>query len=326
MTRLSILIPCVAVDAPFESTLVSILQNRPRDCEVLVIHAQPYDDPYQLRDEVRFIAAPGKRSVAALVNAGIAAARGEVINVAPAGVEVEENWSEPALAHFADPEVGSVCPLIIHAEERTTIATLGVGYRTGGARISIGADEPLPRQRQLAARVIGPSAMGGFYAREVVAACGGFCVDLGDELADVDLALSLAHLGFRTVFEPASVMTATKAALGDAPAGFTHGRAAERLFWRHAAEQGWIAALPLHLLVVAQSLLGKLLAPRALGELLGRLAALADFGAVQRYDDLLTEAAARLDEPVAATDDISRASLRQKIEAEVKAAPLRRAA
>src|SRR3954469_4194264 len=53
--RLSIVIPCLGGAADFDATLVSVLQNRPGDCEVLVAHSEPYDDPYRLHGEVHFI-------------------------------------------------------------------------------------------------------------------------------------------------------------------------------------------------------------------------------------------------------------------------------
>jgi len=53
--RLSIVIPCLGGAAEFDATLVSVLQHRPADCEVLVIHNEPYDDPYALGHEVRFV-------------------------------------------------------------------------------------------------------------------------------------------------------------------------------------------------------------------------------------------------------------------------------
>ena len=46
MPRLSIVIPCAQDTAWFESTLASVLQNRPADCEVLVVQPREYDDPY----------------------------------------------------------------------------------------------------------------------------------------------------------------------------------------------------------------------------------------------------------------------------------------
>ena len=53
--RLSIIIPCLGGGAEFDGTLVSVLQNRPADCEVIVAHTDDYGDPYALRGEVEFV-------------------------------------------------------------------------------------------------------------------------------------------------------------------------------------------------------------------------------------------------------------------------------
>ena len=80
MTRLSIVIPCLGGASDFDDTLVSVLQNRPADCEVLVAHREPYDDPYALSGEVQFIESQSD-SLAALLNTALDQASGEVLHV-----------------------------------------------------------------------------------------------------------------------------------------------------------------------------------------------------------------------------------------------------
>ncbi len=43
--RLSIIVPYCRDEAAFETTLVSVLENRPNQCEVLVPHDGSYQDP-----------------------------------------------------------------------------------------------------------------------------------------------------------------------------------------------------------------------------------------------------------------------------------------
>ena len=59
MPRLSIVVFCFHDSQLLEETLVSVLQNRPDNSEVLVMHDGTYEDPYDLVDEVRFIEASG---------------------------------------------------------------------------------------------------------------------------------------------------------------------------------------------------------------------------------------------------------------------------
>ena len=55
--RLSIVIPA-ADTAALEETLVSVLENRPADCEIIAALAVPYADPWNIGEEVRFMQAP----------------------------------------------------------------------------------------------------------------------------------------------------------------------------------------------------------------------------------------------------------------------------
>ncbi len=75
--RLSIVVPISRDLAAFESTLISVLENRPRDCEVLVTHDGSYDDPFNLCDEVRFVIADS----AALVDLVSAATLGRELDL-----------------------------------------------------------------------------------------------------------------------------------------------------------------------------------------------------------------------------------------------------
>ena len=58
MFSLSIIVPFTGQTESFETTLASVLQNRPARAEVIVAHAGRYDDPWGLKDEVQFVVAP----------------------------------------------------------------------------------------------------------------------------------------------------------------------------------------------------------------------------------------------------------------------------
>lgn len=292
MTRLSILIPCLRGAEQSEETLVSVLQNRPADCEVLVAHALPYDDPYDLEDEVRFLHVPGRPSLVELVNAGLEVTQGDVLHTLACGIQATEGWTEPALAHFADPKVGAVAPLIVQGDQPTRIESLGVGYTLGGNRHVVGHNRPLPQRHKLAAQVRGPSLAAGFFAREVLDALGGFASEVGDGLADIDAGLSLAELGYRTVVEPSCKLTAGGDFAGDPAAGaLARGRQLQRLFLRHAAAHGGIKAVLAHPLAIAADTWSELPRLGAAFKLLGRLVASWEFGTIQDYKQRMAEAA-----------------------------------
>ena len=63
--RLSIVIPTPGDTAAMEETLVSVLEHRPDDCEIVVALGCDYADPWNIREEVRFVQAPAGSSLVA---------------------------------------------------------------------------------------------------------------------------------------------------------------------------------------------------------------------------------------------------------------------
>ena len=328
MPRLSIIIPLRGAAEPFEATLASVLQNLPPACEVLVPHAGPYHDPYDLADEVRFIEQPADATVVDLLNAGVAESAAEILHVLASGVEVVEGWTNAAVEHFDDPEVAAVSPLILDAADKNRIVTKGVNYGSGGRRRICGAKAVLRERSTRRVRVAGPTLAAGFYRTATLDALGGFERAVGDELADIDVALSFQAIGQRCVFEPQSRLHSPPLAV---PTGsFGAGRRAERLFLRHAPQRGWLWSLLLHPFVVAASAIGDLPHPGAATQLLGRATACFEFGRHRAYREQLTAARERIVEaqseesPVVMRVDTSAAL--QRIAMQPSAAPKRRAA
>jgi len=292
--RLSIVIPCLGGAAEFDGTLVSVLQNRPADCEVLVVHKQPYDDPYALHSEVRFVRATGAALVE-LVNVGIEQAGGEIVHLMGCGLAVQEGWTQPAMAHFDDPEVAAVSPIVL-ATARQRVHSAGVRWSLGGAR-QVVADQRvlLPGAGRLRSRILGPTLAAGFYRRDVLTALGGFEVGLGDVLADVGAALSIRALGRLHVCEPAARLAMIEDCAEAIGRGFQTRCAAERLFWRHAAARGTALSIILHGLCILADTIGQAPQLSTLTSLVGRIAALCELGAVHRYQQHLAAAAEQLD-------------------------------
>jgi hypothetical protein len=191
--RLTIVIPCLGGAAEFDGTLVSVLQHRPADCEVLVLHVDQYDDPYGLEGEVRFLQVAGRPTLVDLVNRGLAAAAGDIIHVVACDLQPAEGWTEPALKQFQlDRDVAAVAPVIL-AADRQQIAAAGVCWSAAGQRRVLSG----PRALEQAARAacLGPALAAGFFRRDVLEAWHGFESSLGDDLADVGLAIAIRDLG-----------------------------------------------------------------------------------------------------------------------------------
>ncbi|MCE9608047.1 MAG: glycosyltransferase family 2 protein [Planctomycetia bacterium] len=268
MPKLSIVIPALDSLNLLEGTLVSVLQNRPDDCEVVVLLNRPYDDPYQLGEEVRFIVVREGTDTASSLEAGLRLCRGEVLHILAAGAEVDEGWTSAALGHFYDNRVAAVAPLVLRSrEDEDVVCSVGVEYGVGGSRRRRGCGrsaEEFTRNID----VLGPTLIAAFYRRDVLLALPSpFDSSVTDGLLDVDLALQIKAAGYRSVFEPGSVAYRSDATLRES-SPLASGRGAERLFWRNAHSIGWIRSLAMHGFAVA----GELVSRRAWSDKLLRLA------------------------------------------------------
>ncbi len=276
MLRLSIVIPCVHEAERFDATLASVLQNRPDDCEVLVIQPRSYDDPYELKEEVRFIEVPESSTLVDLVNAGVTEAVGEIVHVLSCDVEVTEGWTGAALPHFNDPTVGSVAPLVVTKGTSPQVVSRGVRYGLGGVRTAALKDRRA-RLRPLTA----PTLTAGLYRRQAILDVGGFFPGLGDDFADVDLGLMLQVAGYRCVHEEDVSITI------DQPTtwrrlSIANGRAAEQLFWRNTQPGDWANILVAHPLAWLCEITCSLHRPQVMLQLLGRLQGWLQRGTSQR--------------------------------------------
>ena len=273
MCRLSIIVPYLDEDQPFEDTLVSVLQNRPAACEVVVCHRGSYTDPYDLSDEVRFIATGREATWLQLVNTGLQQAGGHILHLLQPGMVVRDGWTDAALAHFQDPCVAAVSPLVLADADPERVLSAGLRFTRGGRRIVHGAGVP----RQQAARlvrqpILAPTWHAGFFRQSPLAALGGFCTQVGAEWADVDVGLALKSLGFRCELEVESVVQGP-AVLCRGGSAFETGRAAEQVFWRYRREMGGMVSIIAHAGHVVGSALARVHCRETYAILAGRLSA-----------------------------------------------------
>jgi GT2 family glycosyltransferase len=148
------------------------------------------------------------RGFAVAANRGIAAARGSVIELLNDDTQVTPGWAESALAHFADPTVGSVAPLVFQGPSngKPLIDSAGDEYDLGGFARKRGRGQRMSEQFANPCEVFGASASSAFYRADVLRAVGGFPEDFGAYFEDVDLAWRIRRAGFRTMYEPRSVV------------------------------------------------------------------------------------------------------------------------
>ncbi|MGA0038691.1 MAG: glycosyltransferase [Pirellulales bacterium] len=301
--RLSIVIPAVTSAAELEETLLSVLENRPEQCEVIVALACEYDDPWNLRDEVTFVRAPAGASTIGCVNLGISSASGEIVHVLSAGWKATPGWTDIPLERFADPDLAAVIPLTVSADNQERVVSMGMTYTRGGRRrvrvpsgsranVTAIANAIASVNRPSRSQVVGPLIDAGFWRAEMLNAAGpGFAACCGESMADADLAVAIEAAGGVTILEPASLVVA--GGTPTASSRFRDGLHAERLFWRSVSGQGLLPLLVSHLFVV----LGHALISMPLGTvpmLAGRLIAAMQFGSYgSRYRQLRSLSEAR---------------------------------
>lgn len=205
MPRLSVIIPHRNDDQRLEETILSVLENRPRDCEVIVVHDGAYRDPYALGDEVVYVQEEAGSSTVDLLNAGLMAACSPVICALLDGTQVAGNWAEPALKRFAQSDVASVSPRL--EVGKSVIAGISTAAVRDAASLRSGAV-----QTQTDAAAV-PTLAAGFYRRKSLLALGGWNDEMSGNCADVELAALMAELGLRSEHESQCVLFANSATM-----------------------------------------------------------------------------------------------------------------
>lgn len=103
VTQFSVIIPYESNPALLEETLLSLLENRPEECEILVVLNTPYANPYELREEeVRFVENSRKKDLVTAILTGLEAAESPVVQILPCGAKVCEGWSDEPLKQFRE--------------------------------------------------------------------------------------------------------------------------------------------------------------------------------------------------------------------------------
>jgi GT2 family glycosyltransferase len=264
---LSIVIPTYNRPDLLRNCLRSVMLHAPRGTEVIVVADGV---PALVVDEfpgVRLIQLPKRRGFCVAANAGIAAARGDIVELLNDDTEVTAGWADAALACFGDPQVAAVAPLVLlrptrsfqtvayaSGSEGVVIDSAGDGYDPGGFARKHGHGRRLTADVLRRRTVFGASGSSAFYRREMLLRVGGFPERFGAYFEDVDLAFRLHRVGGGVVFEPASQVLHH--------GGSSYGRHnrqlleqqscnEERVWWRNLPTRELLRILPRHLAVLA---------------------------------------------------------------------------
>ncbi len=205
--RLSIIVPVGENEAAFEETLVSVLENRPAGCEVLVAHDGSYTDRFNIGDEVKFVASPSGEVIDA-VTAGAEAARARFVHVLAPGFQAVEDWTGPAMDKFEYHDAAVVAPVIC---DQSTNQVVAAGWQDTGFRLCqpLGEGETT-LTRQSAAAITGAYLQASFWRREVLQSLAAAF----DAPTVGEASYAYAHLvnqaGWKCVLAEESILTTTQ--------------------------------------------------------------------------------------------------------------------
>jgi GT2 family glycosyltransferase len=257
---LSVVIPSYNGRALLEICLASVERCRPRHVGMEIIVA----DDASTDDSVAWLAATypdvgvvrleTNRGFVGAANAGVAAARGEIVQLLNNDTEVMPGWVEAGLAPFADPTVGSVAPLVLVRSDRSRIDSAGDSYSFVGWPCKRGHGQATVRwEDHPSDRVFGASGSSAFYRASALGRVGVYDPGFGSYYEDVDLAFRLRWAGYSCVFAPGCRI------LHEVSASYDHGkpalqrrmsRNAEILFWSNLPSAWLAAALVPHLIFI----------------------------------------------------------------------------
>jgi len=173
----------------------------------------------ELPDEVVVLRNDVNRGFAKACNQGARAAAGDHILFLNNDTEVHPNWLPPALAHLDDPDVGAVgskllypdgtiqhCGVVLVEDLTDTNKFTATHWLAGSPGDTEASNSPRQFQVVTAACIL--------LRRAAYEQAGGFDERYWNGYEDIDLCLQLGGLGWKVMYEPASVVTHVESASG----------------------------------------------------------------------------------------------------------------
>jgi GT2 family glycosyltransferase len=174
--------------------------------EILVVDGASMDDSRALvaseYPEVRLVALHENRGFAGNVNAGIRAARGEIVALLNNDAEADPAWLAELMSGFDDPLVGSCASKILLSGTPVAINTAGDAYGRDGLPRQRGARTPDLGQYDRREDVFGACGGAAAYRRRMLEDVGLFDERLFFQCEDVDLAFRAQLAGYRCRYVP----------------------------------------------------------------------------------------------------------------------------
>lgn len=227
MPRLSILVPHLHDDSGLEATLLSILENREIDSEVIITHDGSYGDPFGLgQDEVVLIETDTGASFAAQLNLAAAAACSPVIQVLLPGSQVVGEWYVEGLEILRNKRVAAVCQSV--GDSASDSVYIGL------------SSESLPHRRVTSSHrnAAGPLLCGGFFRKKTLKQTGGWFDSHLREVSEIEFALLVSELDLKIEVAHEVTVFAPKKIAAGCEAGYEIGRTCGQLACAYSEIEG----------------------------------------------------------------------------------------
>jgi hypothetical protein len=178
-----LIVPFQRDAAALETTVVSILESRTKEEELIIVHDGDYDDPYQLAcDEAVVLETERGESLAEQLNLAVRAACSPAVQVLLPGTTIQAGWCDAAMELLADSDVHAVSMAYFDTDARRTV---------------FGIDQVHIPHRQVATyedQVAGPLLAGTLIRRRSLLKLGGWCERIPESLIDLELTLLMRTL------------------------------------------------------------------------------------------------------------------------------------
>ena len=183
----------------YPNTEVIVVDNASHDGSLLLLQR---DYP-----EVHTIALTENRGFAGGVNAGIRAARGEILALLNNDTEADPRWvAELVRALDAHPDAGSAASKILIFDRRDTIHSAGDAFRVDGLPANRGVWQKDTGQFDREEYVFGGCGGAVAYRRALLEQIGAFDEGFFFNCEDVDLAWRAQLAGWRCIYVPSAIV------------------------------------------------------------------------------------------------------------------------
>jgi len=182
--RLSLIVPFQRDESALETTLISVLESRDRDVELIIVHSGDYEDPYELaHDEAVVLETEQGSSLSERLNLAARTACSPIVQVVLPGTTLEASWSDEGLSWFDDDATHAVSLPIRDASTDRVVFGMNA--------------EQLPHRGMAFSTdsVAGPLLAGTMIRRRSLLKLGGWSELISESLLDLELTLLMRTLG-----------------------------------------------------------------------------------------------------------------------------------